>query len=301
MRLALILSVLTIGSSFAQTCEAEIRGDTSEAALAAPATGLHAAELLKRAVDVLEPVLPQLYSLPVSFSVMPSEPYYTTARFLKERGLLPSAWEAESLSPEVWEEMLNAFRDWFELPAVTVGQTPTKGELLADLTEVAGLVAPRLRPVALVSPSAADQDRPAFWAVALSDSVYPRIVVFRPPNEGVGGGVPAALDSLATCAYAPQRFLAAGETTARNLFRENNRTDMYIVGSAPELLPGFEKIDKGLELDYLTFQHEATQDWTSYSVVFAGKGLGPVGVMRLLPRIRTNMSPQELINFVQAN
>lgn len=298
----LVFVLLTgLGGAFAQTCDAEIRGEVPDAALSQTATGLDAAEALRRTVDVLEPALPQLYSMPTEFPVMPSEAHYTTARFLRERGLFPSSWSPDGLEPQDWEYMLNGLREWFALPQVRVAQTPTVQTVLDDLNEVVELALPTLDTVGLFSPSSEDDSKLAFWGIARRDSVYPRIIAQRPPEEVVGRGSEAALAALSTCAHTPTRFLSAAEATARTLFLENNRSDMYLVASAPELLGGFEQIDRGQELGYLTFSDEATRGVSSYAVVFAGKGLGLNGIMQLLPKVRTNMTPQDLLRFAQGN
>ena len=301
LKLFVFLLLTGLGGAFAQTCTTEIRGEVPDAALSQTATGLDAAEALRRTVDVLEPALPQLYSMPTEFSVMPSEAHYTTARFLRERGLFPSTWTPDGLEPADWEFMLNGLRDWFGLPQVTVAQPPTLETVLDDLNEVVELALPSLETIGLFSPSSDDDSKLAFWGIARRDSIYPRIIVQRPPEADVGRGADAALAALSTCAHTPTRFLSAAEATARTLFLENNRSDMYLVGSAPQPLEGFEQIDKGQELGYLTFTAEATEGVSSYAVVFAGKGLGLNGIMRLLPRVRTNMTPQDLLRFAQGN
>jgi hypothetical protein len=303
MRLARFLAVLLFfGITFAQTCLEDLRGKLTDAELSQSASGLEAAELLKRAVDLLEPVLPQLFSLPSDFAVLPDEAGYPTAKFLNERGLIERDWRPEAFSVEVWEHMLNAFRDWYQLSPATVAGL-TRADLVEALNEVIVTVSPKLKPVALVASDSVDRDRVAFWAIIRNDSVYPRMIVFRPPTDAVGLGqdITVALPLLANCAMQPQNYIFAPVDTARDLFLSHNQSRMYVVGTAPEPLEGYTEVLEGEETDYLTFASEETSPFELFSVVFAGPGAGPMTVLRLLPQVRTNMSPAEVLDFVLGN
>jgi hypothetical protein len=266
-------------------------------------TGLEAAESLKRAVDLLEPVLPQLFSLPSDFAVMPDEAAYPVAKFLNERGLLDRDWRPEAFSAGVWQKMLNTFRNWYDLPEVEVSEPLTRAAILSALEAVIAEVSPRLNPVALVASEPADRNKVAFWAIIRNDSVYPRMIVYRPPTVGVGlaEGVKAVLPRLASCALNPVNYLFAPADTARALFLSHNKSRMYVVGTSPEPIQGYSEVPEGEEADYLTFLSEDTLTYDAFSVVFAGPGAGPMTVLRLLPQVRTNMSPKQVLDFVIGN
>ena len=225
MRLRLVLLTgLLLNFALAQTCYPELRGAFADAGLEQVASGGDAAHLLREAVDLLEPVLPPLVNVN-AFGLQPgSEVYddatYADADFLAQRGLLPAEWQAASLTQETWQAMVDGLAAWYDLEPFTVGLDLTRGALTETLSTLIGAASPRLNPVALVATDPANRDRIAFWAVIRSDSVYPRLIAYRPPETGVSlaGGVGAVLPQLETCALRLDNYVSASATTAQKLF-----------------------------------------------------------------------------------
>ncbi len=305
MRLRLVLLTgLLLNFALAQACYPELRGAFADAGLEQVASGGDAAHLLREAVDLLEPVLPPLVNVN-TFGLQPgSEVYddatYADADFLAQRGLLPAEWQAASLTQETWQAMVDGLAAWYDLEPFTVGLDLTRGALTETLSALIGAASPRLNPVALVATDPANRDRIAFWAVIRSDSVYPRLIAYRPPETGVSlaGGVGAVLPQLETCALRLDNYVSASATTAQKLFLATSQARMYVATTEPPNASGFVAVPVGEETDYLTFQNAALEPYTSFTALFDGPSVGPGALLRLLPQVRTNMNPREVLRLV---
>ena len=299
MRLFLIGFLYLFSMVAAQDCLGELQGGLSSDQLAAVATGEDAATMLYRAVSLLEPDLPKLYATPSQLPVDALHSAYAPVKQLLEWGLLPDEWQPENLEPSVWQAMLNDLRAWYDLAPLTLSEPLTLENLLSALDELIRVVAPTLKPVALVA-SEANGNGVAFWAMIRNDSVYPRMIVMRPPDSGVSveGGVRSVLPFMGNCVHSLSNYIYASADTARNLFLSHNTSRMYVVGSTPQAFDSFVLVPEGEETAYLTFIDGEVDALESYSVVFAGRGTNPIKIMGLLPRVRTNMSPAEVISFL---
>ncbi len=297
MRSLLLTSLLLLNLALAQTCYPELRGTLTDAALEQVASGSDAAHLLRQAVDLLEPVLPPLVG--VNAFGLPGDEGFEDADFLAQRGLLPANWQADALTQSVWQEMVDGLAAWYDLAPFTVGLDLTRGALLETLSNLVGAAVPRLNPVALVATDP-DRDGVAFWSVVRSDSVYPRLIVYRPPGAGVSvvDGVGAVLPRLETCALRLDNYVFVSATTAKRLFAAMNRARMYVATTEPPNEFGFIPVPGGEETDYLTFQNDALTPYTSFTALFDGPTLGPGALLRLLPQVRTNMNPREVLRLL---
>ena len=287
--------------AWGQACYDDLRGDLSDEQLSRSATGLEAAQLLKRAVDLLEPALPQLVNLPDTFNLAPEDEGYAEARFLAQRDLLPADWRADSLAPETWDSMVSAVGGWYGYDGFPAIQELSVGGLLNTLSTLISAVSPGLNPVALVATNPADRTLVDFWAVIRNTSVFPRLIVMRPPGAEVAlsDGVAAALPYLGNCAFTTDNFIHAPSETAKRLFLANvSESRMYVGGTSPEGLPGFTEVPSGEESAYLTFTAEAVAPYEQYAAVFDGPNVGPATLLRLLPQVRTNMKPRQVLELV---
>ncbi len=298
MRFLLLLILLGFSPTFAQTCQTELQGELSGEALAAPASALQAAELFRRAVELLEPALPQLQTAE-SLPLAPGEEGYETVRYLAERGLLPLAWQPGALTIEVWEAMLRGLWSWYRAAPLAPSSELTVSSLIDDLSLLIERVAPDLRPVALVASESAERERVAFWAVIRNRSVYPRLIVSR-PLEGVTlqAGVVSVLPLLSSCVQPLTNYVYAPAETARRLFLANNQAQMYLVASSPGEMQGVQLVPEGEEADYLAFRSSELDGLDAYAAVFDGPRASPAALLRLLPQVRTNMNPRELLQLL---
>lgn len=295
----LILFFLTF--AYAQSCLPDLQADYTAEALVQPATGWQAAELLRRAVEILEPALPRLYSLPGNFPLTETDEGFETAKFLAERGLISWYWQPEAFDEDTWLDMLKRLADWYNLPTKAGQVDMSLAVLIESLSQLMLDIAQGLQPVALLAVDPSDSSSIAFWAIIRNDSVFPRMIVLKPPTADINlrEGPHAVLPHLGNCALIPANYLYAPADTAQNLFLANNQADMYIVATAPEPLERFVLVPRGQETDYLTYQQEAIGEMRQFSVVFSGSSVSPLTIMRLLPQVRTNMNPQQVLTFLR--
>lgn len=299
MRVLLTLALLLAGWGAAQRCLAELRGDTDLSALSQLASGRDAARYLRRAVELLEPVLPQLASAAVPLD--PHDPDYETVRLLAQQRLLPAEWQPETLSVTVWREMLRRLAAWYGVTVTpTFAAPPTRWQIISELSLLIARVGPSLNPVALVASDEQNSQQVAFWALIRNDSVYPRLIVVRPPDETVSlqRGVAAVLPYLSTCATEVRGYIFAPAPVARRLFLANNEARMVIVELEPSSLEPLRYVPEGEELAYLTFERSSLDGYQRFAALFIGPGPSLPTVLRLLPQLRTNMGPREIIDFV---
>ena len=196
--------------------------------------------------------------------------------------------------------MIDGVAAWYDLEPFATGPDLTRGALLETLSNLIARASPRLNPVALVATDPANRDAVAFWGVIRSDSVYPRLVVYRPPDAdtNLAGGVGAVLPQLETCALRLDNYVYAAATTAQKLFLATNQARMYVATTAPPSALSFLAVPVGEETDYLTFKSAALEPFTAFTALFDGPSVGPGALLRLLPQVRTNMNPREVLRLV---
>ncbi len=284
--------------AFSQSCLPELRGELSDEALLEPATGTDAVVFIQRAMTLLEPALPKLAYLPSDFAYLDNE----AAVYVGTRGLLSPFWEPDTLTPESWQDLVQGLAGWYDLEPIATPDLK-KASLIATLDDLVLRAAATLRPVALIASAQEDKNKVAFWAIIRNDSIYPRIIVYRPSDEAIGleQGVANALPLLGNCALRLENYIYASENTARDLFLSNNTAKMYVAATQPETSADPELVPSGEETEYLTFQVSALEGYSAFAALFEGSGVGPMMVMRLLPRVRTNMNPAEVVKFVLGN
>lgn len=304
MRSLTLLLVLTLNLAAAQRCLSELGAGASPAELAAPASAEDAALFLRRAVDLLEPALPALMGGPDTRGLAPGDAGFEDVLYLSSRLLLPASWTPGELSGALWEGMLQGVAAMYGVTASGAAAPAPSGlsraDLVSDLATLIGRVAPTLNPVALVAASERDPNRIGFFAVIRNDSVYPRLIVMRPPEGSfdLSHGVASVLPALATCALPLVKFISAREDTASRLYLANSEARMVIVelGASPQFAPHW--VGAGDELDYLRFAHPYTDALERFAVVFVGPSPAMTTVLRIIPQLRTNMNPREIVQFV---
>jgi hypothetical protein len=284
----------------AQRCLTELAGGASPEYLAEVASAEDAALYLRQATELLEPSLPVLIGGADTRWLLPGDPAYDDVFYLSSRGLLPLRWQRGELSAGLWLEMLRGLADLYDeygydeyratdtvINPATAPSPPkplTRAQLIADLSALIDEVVPVLNPVALV------------------DSVYPRLIVMRPPQESfdLREGAAQILPALESCAMTLKNFIFAQEQTASRLYLANNDARMVVVetSAVPQEVPHY--VPAGEEIGYLRFASPYAQGLTQFSVVFVGPSPGLTTVLRIVPQLRTNMSPREIMRFVLA-
>lgn len=298
---ALLLLLMVSGSASAQRCLAEMRAGFDAELFAEPATGRSAALLLRRATDLLEPSLPPMQRV-LELPVERSDPDYETFSYLADRHLLQAPWEAEAFPAASWEVVLARVADWNGLPApsLTTGDAPTNEQLLTSLLTLIEAVSTVSQPVALLASDDSDPSRVAFWATVRNHSIYPRMVVLHPPEDPLDlqNNLPEALSRLSTCATTIQNYVYAPADTAKRLFLATNESRMVVVGAVPPSAQEIYEVPAGDETAYLTFEAHEVHDKERYTALFLGPSIGIPTLLRLLPQVRTNMNPGEIIAFL---
>ncbi|MEZ4629794.1 MAG: hypothetical protein R2880_03605 [Deinococcales bacterium] len=287
--------------SLAQSCLAELQGDTSAESFAEVATGRDAAQLLKRAVDVLEPVMPAFPSsnLTALNYIALDDPAYKDAEFLAKRYLLPAGWRPDELNQEIWSTMLKWFSAWYDLDPPRYAESLTKGELIADLEALINLASPKGRAVALVAANNRRQNDLAFLGLIRLGGVYPRLIVVRPPlvTIDINQSLKNVFPYLENCAIKLENYIYAPSDTARQLFLAHNDSKMYIVALAPEDLAESFNVPLGDEVSYFEYQAALLAQSQKFVAVFEGRAPNPLQITRMLPQIRTNMGPREILSM----
>jgi hypothetical protein len=248
---------------------------------------------LAAVVRLLEPALPR--SLVVANLELPLEhPDHEHLLYLRERRVLPRGVEADPLGAEAWQGALDTIAAWYDLPGVAGGDPEDPAAVAADIAALIEQARRAVRPAALIAWEPDDRSRLAFQGLVWNWSAYPRLIVRRgdPASARVADDLRAMARSMSTCAYVVESYLAASAPVARDLFLAENRARMYIVGSEPDL-PGAWPVEVpfGEEVDVFDFSHPLVASLDAYSAVFVGDAAPVFTVARLLPQVRTNLSP----------
>ncbi len=303
-RLLLVSSFFLVCSglvsvTYAQQCERELSAGFSANEFALPADGRRAAELLKRAVELLEPSLPPLQRV-TDLPVPADDPDRPTFAYLADRELLSPNWSAGTFSFDAWTAALAKLASWYELPAPTLrDRNPSGSDLIRSLEPILEAAGAYLDPVAIFAYDPADPARIAFWAT-LRNGVYPRLVVVHPPTEplNVSEDVTGAMARLSNCVVSLQNYVYASADTAEQLFIANNESRMVVLATEPPSAQELLEAPSGDETAYLTFRAPEVADKERYTALFLGPSVGFGTMLRLIPRLRTNMSPQAILDFV---
>lgn len=294
--LALIVVGATAGAH-AQVCQAELASAFAAEALSSAPTGIDAATVLRRAVELVEPALPPLqYDKPVPLDT--NDPNFQTVKYLVERKLLPASWTAGELNSKTWASMLDTFLTWYRLPASGVDAPGDVAALVDDMSRVLGSVSHAIRPAALLATDPKDSGRTSFWAIIWNWTVYPRLLVVRPDPDA--GTRPAdALAALSNCAVHITAYISAPEDSAKSLFLSHNDSRMYVVSSVPSK-NGFwpYEVAAGEELSAFAFDLPDLSGVRLYAAVFDGPSAGFVTLLGLFWNVRTNLAPTTFMSYL---
>ena len=259
----------------------------------------HPLPALAHVVRTLEPALPR--SVVVGrLELSDGHPFAEDLRYLRERRVIARGAEVDPMRPEVWQAALDVVAGWYGVAAPMAGDPVDPERVDADLDALVDRIAPALRPAALVAWAPEDAGRIAFLGLVWNWSAYPRLVVTRPTNEAWDGALRSAAARLATCAYDVSAYVAAVAPVAVDLFLAENRARMYLVGSEPDL-PGAwpHEVPMGEEVDVFAFTHPLVAELDAFSAVFVGDPAPVLTFVRLLPRVRTNLSPVGMGRILQ--
>lgn len=222
-------------------------------------------------------------------------------RYLAERGLLPSSFDPSGFDEASWQVLVEAILAGYGLPPLTVEEQITPETLEAELDLVVSRILAVIRPVVLLAWDPEDGDRIAFVGLVLNWSPYPRLVVMRPPDGWtMREGARELAGRVSLCGVAVRDWVSAPAPVARGLFIQHaDDAPMYVVGSDPDRGGWPYRVPAGEEIDVFAFEHPEVADLERFSAVFAAEPLGIIHVARLLPQVRTNLSPMGFLRAMQ--
>jgi hypothetical protein len=251
---------------------------------------------LAATVRLLEPAMPRLL-ITARLELPPGHPDYADLLYLRERRVIARGAQVDPMAPEVWQMALDVVVDWYGAAPVRAGDPGDPTAVARDLAALVDRVGRAVRPVALIAWVPEHRERLAFLGMVWNWSAYPRLVVYRldPEEDRVDANLGATARRLDTCAFSVRDYVAASAPVARDLFLAENRARMFIVGSEPDL-PGAWPVEvpRGEEVDVFAFAHPLVASLDAYAAVFVGDTAPVLTFARLLPFVRTNLSPMGL-------
>ena len=292
--IGLAVFVTTSALASSSLCSIESVAVRSDASV-----GPVALRAVANAVRTLEPSLPRTRRL--SSAVDPDDAVQRDVRYLVERGLLPSWFDPTAFDEASWQVLVAALLAGYGLPPVTVEEQLTLETLEADLDAVVSRILAVIRPVVLLAWDPDDDDRIAFVGLVLNWSPYPRLVVMRPPDGwAMSDGARELAGRVTLCGASIRDWVSAPAPVARALFVQHaDDAPMYLVGSDPARDGWPYRVPAGEEIAVFAFDHPEVADLERFSAVFAAEPLGIMHVVRLLPQVRTNLSPMGFVRAMQ--
>jgi hypothetical protein len=300
LRSGLLLALLLVPGSIAAagetgTCRTELT-QLAEGLPADMPLGSFAAQLLAGAVQLVEPALPP-WRWNARVPLAETEAGYGAVKYLVERDLIPDEWRASGLTPELWRAMLDGFLGWYGLAPLEAAEREfSRQRVLDDLTAVLDLVSAAVRPVAIIASDAGTDV--AFVGVMWNWTVYPRLLVWRGDRLSLHDGPAALLPQISNCAVQVERFALAPVETAWELFTGSGDATMFVLGSEPARRHWPLAVEQADVLDYLLFDAADVRGLSVYAAAFDGQELGFSAILKLLARVRTNVSPTAILGFL---
>ena len=255
---------------------------------------------LSETVRRLEPAFPRSV-IASRLPVPDDDPLSEDLRYLRERNLTPRDLSLDAFDRATWQDVIDSLTGWYGLPSRPVGPTDSAAAVLQDLERAVARIVATVRPVALLAWDPADENRLAFVGVIWNWSPYPRLIVSRPPaGWTMDAGARALAQRIHVCGAPVTDYIAASAPVARELFITNNTTTMYLVGSEPDSSGAWPyQVPQGDEVDVFAFAHPEVRDLEAFSAVFIGDPLALMSLARLLPSVRTNLSPIGMVRVMQ--
>lgn len=259
-----------------------------------------AVRALAATVQELEPALPRTRT-EAALPQRADDGLTDAFRYLRERGLLPSTFDLDTFDAVAWQEGLDTFLASYGLPGVQVGPARTPDDLRVDLERVVERVLAVVRPVALLAWEPHDDARLAFVGVVWNWSPYPRLLVLRVPEDwSMHDGARRLANRIVFCGRPVTDWVSASAPVARALFLAHaDDAAMYLVGSEPETRAWPYRVERGDEVAVFAFEHPEVTDVAMFSAVFAGEPIGVLAFARIVPQVRTNLSPVGLARVMQ--
>lgn len=293
--------------ALSQVCYEELTQDFDPETLSERATGHDAAIIFKRALEIIEPALPPFQAgvndNKALNTVPTNHPDYDLYKFVSERFMLPDTWNPDEITRNPVHRMLKRMHGWYKLDEPREpDQWYSKEDIINDLTATFNqlIEANKNEGVAIVAAKDRKANELSFLALVRLTGPYPRMMVYNPPTDEVidiNSSLTNVFPYLENCLYELDDYIYANSTTAQRLFITNNESQMYILNTEPKVLEGVYLVPQGQEIDYFEYSAPVLQGSERYVALFDGPTPNPLTIARLMPNVRTNMTPTEAINF----
>ncbi len=135
-------------------------------------------------------------------------------------------------------------------------------------------------------------------AAYASSPLLERLRVVRLDPELAFAPYEAILAHLDTCFVQVDTWIEIPTHVVESLLAEHEEGYLY---AAVTTLDGEEAgrwVDLRHLIDVVTFEHVSTEDAVTFSAWFAGNGVSPLRLARVLPEVRSNVTPTRLLEVV---
>lgn len=298
----LFLSLIAIQATLTvqAQCFSELRAGASPEELAAEASLDDALILFERVVRLVEPALPPLIHNPnydLLTGLEPNSAAYDSGVYLIQRGLLPSNFSSSNFTAATWRDMKNKLLAWYDLPALGLTALGSSEKLIQELASLSQQVGAQLEPVLIVASEDRRADTLSFLSLMHLQSPYPRLIILPPlENIDISNRIQTLFPLVSTCVFNIENYVYAPQATATRLFFSNTEAESYIVSSEPHNVAPLA-IPIGQEIHYFQFNIPELAGVERFSVVFAGSNVDAMTVVRMLPQLRTNLGPRDIMRF----
>lgn len=293
--------------AFSQVCYEELTQDLDLNTLSEVATGHDAAVLMKRALEIIEPAMPPFQAGIDDYQALsqvdPEDPNYELYKFVSHRFLLPNSWNPGEIGKDPVHRMFKRMHGWYKLPDPREPtQWYTKQEIINDILTTFELLkdAGKNEGVAIIAGKDRAANELSFLSLVRLTGPYPRMLVYNPPRDEVidiNSSLTNVFPYLENCLYELDDYIYANATTAQKLFITNNQSQMYILNTEPKVMDGVYLVPQGQEIDYFEYTADVLQGSDRFVALFDGPTPNPFTIARLMSSVRTNMTPNEAINF----
>ena len=299
--------LLTFQFGFSQVCYDELTQDLDPNTLTERATGHDVALIMKRALEIIEPAMPPFQAGIDDNQALSAIPLdhqdYELYEYVSQRFLLPNTWNPDEIVRDPVHRMFKRMHGWYKLPEPREpSKWYSKEEIIADLMTTFELMrtAGKNEGVAVVAAKDRSANELSFLALVRLAGPYPRMLVYNPPVDeiiDINSSLTNVFPYLENCLYELDDYIYANASTAQRLFISNNESKMYILNTEPKVLDGYYLVPQGEEINYFEYTADVLQGSERYVALFDGPTPNPFTIARLMSSVRTNMTPNEAINF----
>ena len=215
---------------------------------------------------------------------------------------MPEDWQDGELDSRLWRAMLLKIVQWYDIaPISTAREELNNQQLIDNLSTLIDSASEAIDPLVLAGLNSEQDSDFSFLSILRNDPPYPRLIVVKPP-EGVdiSQDFESIFPYVGNCASKLSNYVYGPGPAARQLFLTHNSSSMHVFKTDFTGNGNWIEVPQGQEVEYLEFVSPDTVELPHYTALFDGSGPNVFTLMQVVPKFRTNMTPREIINFVQA-